>query len=149
MWFLLWIVVCRKLSVEKIASVVCEGAQASWLTEALMSSWKGAADRFILEKFSAGARRQARSSAPPLIMAFPYQCLTALTRPSANGEDWAVFGATGSTLAVQSSNGTKSVWPTEQDVEKVSPLKFVQSFGNIGADIMLASMLKVLGNGAG
>ncbi|PVI03733.1 tRNA methyltransferas-like protein [Periconia macrospinosa] len=52
------------------------------------------------------------------MMAFPYQCLTALTRPGASSEDWAVFGATGSTLVVQSSNGTKSVWPTAQEAEK-------------------------------
>ena len=53
-------------------------------------------------------------------MAFPYQCLTVGTRPGAGGEDWAVFGATSSTLVVQSSSGTKSVWPAEQDAKDVS-----------------------------
>lgn len=53
-------------------------------------------------------------------MAFPYQCLTASARSGADEEDWAVFGATSSTLVVQSSSGTKSVWPTEQDSKDVS-----------------------------
>ncbi|KAF1948802.1 hypothetical protein CC80DRAFT_421814 [Byssothecium circinans] len=51
-------------------------------------------------------------------MSFSYQCLVACNRPSQDGEDWALFGAAGSRLVVQSSTGTTSVWPTEQGQEQ-------------------------------
>lgn len=64
-------------------------------------------------------------------MAFPYQCLTALTKPSVSGDDWILFGASGPTLVVQSSSGVKSSWPPEQELEKVSSPDFVQSYYKI------------------
>ncbi|CAI6332170.1 unnamed protein product [Periconia digitata] len=61
--------------------------------------------------------QEQRNSAAQLRMAFPYKCLAACTRLAADGEDWALFGASGSTLVVQSSRGTQSTWSTEQNVE--------------------------------
>ncbi|KAE8832793.1 hypothetical protein HRS9122_08506 [Pyrenophora teres f. teres] len=47
-------------------------------------------------------------------MAVPYQCLVA--RRSGDSGDWTLFGASGSKIFVQSSNGVTSTWPA-QDVQ--------------------------------
>ncbi|KAL5121206.1 tRNA (guanine-N(7)-)-methyltransferase non-catalytic subunit trm82 [Pleosporales sp. CAS-2024a] len=51
-------------------------------------------------------------------MAFPFQCLVASSGSSESGA-WTLFGASGSTIVVQSSNGATSTWsqPTGQAIE--------------------------------
>ncbi|KAL1603983.1 tRNA (guanine-N(7)-)-methyltransferase non-catalytic subunit trm82 [Paraconiothyrium brasiliense] len=52
-------------------------------------------------------------------MTLPYQCLTACTRPGADGHGWLLFGATGSELVVQSSTGATSNWSPEIPTSEV------------------------------
>jgi hypothetical protein len=58
----------------------------------------------------------AKSSLHGNNMNFPYQCLVARGGTSFDPTAWTLFGATGSRLVTQSSNGTTSVWP-QQDVQ--------------------------------
>ncbi|KAF1839900.1 tRNA methyltransferas-like protein [Cucurbitaria berberidis CBS 394.84] len=44
-------------------------------------------------------------------MALPYQCLVARAGNATDSDGWTLFGASGSTLVVQSSNGAISLWP--------------------------------------
>ncbi|KAH4018298.1 tRNA methyltransferase non-catalytic subunit TRM82 [Parastagonospora nodorum] len=53
-------------------------------------------------------------------MAFPYQCLVARSESSADGAAWTLFGASGSKIVVQSSNGVASVW-SQQAVQVLDP----------------------------
>ncbi|KAJ4372149.1 tRNA (guanine-N(7)-)-methyltransferase non-catalytic subunit trm82 [Neocucurbitaria cava] len=50
-------------------------------------------------------------------MALPYQCLVARAGQGTNLKDWSLFGASGSALVAQSSNGITSVW-SEQDARR-------------------------------
>ncbi|KAF2636624.1 guanine-N(7)--methyltransferase subunit TRM82 [Massarina eburnea CBS 473.64] len=51
-------------------------------------------------------------------MTLPYQCLAACSRSTGDGDEWALFGAAGSELVVQSSTGIASVWPAEESQAK-------------------------------
>jgi hypothetical protein len=58
-------------------------------------------------------------------MTLPYQCLAACSRKVPDGSggwlyEWALFGATGSQIVVQSSNGATSTWTMHEHQAKVS-----------------------------
>ncbi|KAF2874854.1 tRNA methyltransferas-like protein [Massariosphaeria phaeospora] len=48
-------------------------------------------------------------------MKLPYQCIEVADRSIDSGNEWLLFGASGSKLIVQSSTGVQSVWPAEED----------------------------------
>lgn len=54
-----------------------------------------------------------------IIMALPYQCLAACTRPADDGHEWVLYGASGSQLVAQTSAGATSVWTVESPEVKV------------------------------
>jgi hypothetical protein len=53
-------------------------------------------------------------------MALPYQCLVARNESTEASVKWTLFGASGPKLVAQSSNGTTSVWPEQDERVNVS-----------------------------
>ncbi|KAF2681858.1 hypothetical protein K458DRAFT_371103 [Lentithecium fluviatile CBS 122367] len=56
-------------------------------------------------------------------MTLPYQCLAACSRTDGDSNEWALFGATGLQIVVQSSTGVTSSWSVGDGQTRVSELE--------------------------
>jgi hypothetical protein len=52
-------------------------------------------------------------------MTLPFQCIEAHSALGDEQNEWVLFGASGSKLVIQSSDGASSVWPAEGRTARV------------------------------
>jgi hypothetical protein len=74
-------------------------------------------------------------------MASPYSCIEACNLSLNGKNEWVIFGASGSSIAVQSSSGASTVWPADVGKETVS---FFASFVLLNRFCLFMAMVHLL-----